>query len=228
MTNILIYMKKFIVVYGGKIMKTIVNNWYNISIGLAILFAALALFTNGDAHQFYLLASAAVLCLHFFEEFGYPGGFPLMGIRIMIGSDEPDSNKWDCNNLSSMFGNWSALVLIYILPLIFPEVRFLTATTIILSIAEVIMHLLLFNIKQKSIYNPGLGTGLLLGVIVAWYLFNGFDSSIYVLSDFVIGFIFFLIVFWFCYRSPWYWKLGRVKGYPLSKRSAYGLEMDKF
>ena len=183
---------------------------------------------NGDAQKFYLLASASVLCLHFFEEFGYPGGFPLMGVRIMLGSDEPDSTKWDCNNLSSMFGNWTALVLIYIVPLIFPEIRFLTAAAIILSIAEVIMHLILFNLKQKSIYNPGLVTGLLIGVIVAWYLLNGFDPSLYGWSDFLIGFIYFLIVFWFCYCSPWYWKLGRVEGYPLSKRSSYGFKMDKF
>lgn len=151
-----------------------------------------------------------------------------MGVRIMLGSDEPDSAKWDCNNLNSMFGNWTALVLLYLLPLIFPEVRFLTATAIILSIAEVIMHLILFNVKQKSIYNPGLVTGLLLGVIVVWYLFNGFGPSLYAWSDYLIGFIYFGIVFWFCYRSPWYWGLGRVKGYHLSKRSAYGLEMDKY
>lgn len=88
-----------------KIMKSIVNNWYNVSIALAILFAVVAFLNNGDAQKFYLLASASVLCLHFFEEFGYPGGFPLMGVRIMLGSDEPDSTKWDCNNLSSMFGN---------------------------------------------------------------------------------------------------------------------------
>ena len=98
------------------------------------------------------------------------------------------------------------------MPLIFPEIRFLTAAAIILSIAEVIMHLILFNLKQKSIYNPGLVTGLLIGVIVAWYLLNGFDPSLYGWSDFLIGFIYFLIVFWFCYRSPWYWKLGRVEG----------------
>ena len=71
-------MKKSFVRIWEKIMKTIVNNLYNLSIGLAILFAAVALLTYGNAHQFYLLVSAAVLCLHFFEEFGYPSGFPLM------------------------------------------------------------------------------------------------------------------------------------------------------
>lgn len=35
------------------IMKAIVNNWHTISIGLAIILAILAFFTNGDAHQFY-------------------------------------------------------------------------------------------------------------------------------------------------------------------------------
>uniref|UniRef100_UPI0025E6088A hypothetical protein n=1 Tax=uncultured Methanobrevibacter sp. TaxID=253161 RepID=UPI0025E6088A len=40
---------------------------------------------TGDAHQFYLLASASVLCLHFFEEFGYPGGF---GMSLMLAATE--------------------------------------------------------------------------------------------------------------------------------------------
>lgn len=66
-------------------MKTIVNNWHNISIGLAIIFAAFAFLNTGDAHQFYLLASASVLCLHFFEEFGYPGGF---GMSLMLAATE--------------------------------------------------------------------------------------------------------------------------------------------
>ena len=66
-------------------MKTIVNNWHNISIGLAIIFAAFAFLNTGDAHQFYLLASASVLCLHFFEEFGYPGGF---GMSLMLAATD--------------------------------------------------------------------------------------------------------------------------------------------
>lgn len=212
----------------SSIVKATVNNWHYVSVGLAVLFAVMALFIAADARQIYLLASASLLCLHFFEEFGYPGGFPLMGVRLLLGSDETDSTKWDCNNLNSMLGNWGALFLIYLIPLLIPQLEFLTIAAIILSIAEVIMHLFLFNVKQRSIYNPGMITGVFgLGVILIYYLFNGFDLSSHVWSDYVIGFIYFAIAFWLCFRSPMYWRIGRIEGYPLSKRAAYGFEMDK-
>ena len=107
-------------------MKKIVNNWYNISVYLAGLFALLAVLLPVGIVPKLLLLSSSILALHFFEEFGWPGGFPYMGVKILLGSDEKDSTKWDCNNLNCMFGNWLALVLIYMMPLLLPGVRFLT------------------------------------------------------------------------------------------------------
>lgn len=52
-----------------------------------------------------LLAANMVLLLHFFEEFGWPGGFPYMGMKVLMGSNEMDPSKWNVNNLSSMYGN---------------------------------------------------------------------------------------------------------------------------
>lgn len=204
-------------------MKTIVNKWYNVSIGLAVLFACVLLLGDWNARQVFLLASSVFLCLHFFEEFGFPGGFPHMAVRILLGKDEPDSTKWNCNNLNSMLSNWAALVLIYLMPLFLPNVRFLFISALILSVAEIVMHLLLFNIRQRTIYNPGLITGLFgIGTVVVIYLIRAFDPSLYVWYDYVLGFIYFLASFCFCYRSPMYWKIGGIEGYPLTERTAYG------
>ena len=104
-------------------MRKWINAWHYISVYLAGLTALIAVFVPVTAVQKCFLASIAILFLHFFEEFGYPGGFPLMGMKVMMGSDEMDSTKWDCNNLSSMFGNWGFLVLLYILPLLLPHMR---------------------------------------------------------------------------------------------------------
>lgn len=110
--------------------------------------------------------------------------------------------KWDVNNLNAMLSNWMALVLLYLLPL--------------------------FNIRLKQFYNPGLVTGLFgIGTVVIIYLFTAFDSSMYVWYDYVLGILYFFASFFFCYRSPMYWSIGRIKGYPLSDRSAYGLDMNK-
>lgn len=210
-------------------MKKIVNNWYYVSVGLALVFAIILLTGNWDARQSYLLASSVFLCLHFFEEFEFPGGFPFMGVKVLLGKAETDSTKWNCNNLNSMLSNWASLVLIYLLPLFIPGARFLTIGAIVLSIGEILMHLVLFNVKLKTFYNPGLITGLFgIGSVVIVYLVRSFDPSIYMWYDYLLGFIYFGVVFWLCFRSPMYWAIGRKEGYPLSDRTAYGLEAPRY
>lgn len=204
-------------------MKKIVNSWYIISVYLAGFVAVAAVFLTNDPLKRVLLASTVMLLLHFYEEFGVPGGFPLMGVRIMLRSDEPDKTKWDCNNLNCMFGNWLALFMMYLLPLILPGVRFLIVAAMFLSCAELVMHLILFNVKQKSLYNPGLITGVFgLAPIAAYYFVNIFDPADFVWYDYVLGVVYFAVVFWFCYRSPLYWSLGKKEGYTLTDQSAYG------
>lgn len=54
-------------------MKGIINNWHNISVYLAgAIFLIVAFFVSNEL-QMVLLLSAAMLFLHFFEEFGWPG-----------------------------------------------------------------------------------------------------------------------------------------------------------
>ena len=204
--------------------RKIINNWYNVSVLLALMSALVAIFVADDIVQRVLWASIAILFLHFFEEFGFPGGFPLMGVRILLGSHEMNSEKWDCNNLNSMFGNWSFLLLIYVLPLILSDVRFLTLAAMIFSILELIMHLVLFNVKQKTIYNPGAVTAIFgLAPIAIYYFAEVFDRNFFVWSDYVAAVAWSAVVFWFSFRSPLYWHLGRMRGYKLSRRTAYGI-----
>ncbi|MBR1645517.1 MAG: HXXEE domain-containing protein [Selenomonadaceae bacterium] len=141
-----------------------------------------------------------------------------------MGSREKDSTKWNCNNLSSMFGNRGFLVLIYLLPLILPDVRFLLLAAMIFSLLELLAHLIVFNVKQKSLYNPGLITGaFILAPISIYYFVNIFDKNFYVWSDYPAAMVWCVGVFWFSFRSPLYWGLGSLKGYKLSARSAYGV-----
>ncbi|MBQ7198982.1 MAG: hypothetical protein IJS29_06945 [Selenomonadaceae bacterium] len=85
--------------------KKFINNWYNISVGFAVVSALIAIFFVDDMTTKLLWGSIAILFLHFFEEFGFPGGFPLMGMKILMNSKEKDSTKWNCDNLNSLFGN---------------------------------------------------------------------------------------------------------------------------
>ena len=204
--------------------KKFINNWYNISVGLAVISAVIAIFGVDDITQKLLWGSIAILFLHFFEEFGFPGGFPLMGMKVLMNSKERDSSKWNCNNLNSMFGNWGFLFFLYILPLIFTDVRFLTLAAMMFLFAEFLMHVVLFNVKQKTIYNPGLITALFgLTPLGVYYFANVYEGSMYAWYDFIIAVAYFIAVFWFCFRSPLYWGLGSLKGYALTRRSAYGM-----
>ena len=205
-------------------MKRLINSWYNVSLGLAIVAALIAIFAVEDTVQKILFASIAILFLHFFEEFGFPGGFPWMGVKVLLGSKEMNSTKWNCNNLNSMFGNWSFLILVYALPLILPDVHFLLLAAMIFSILELIMHLVLFNVKQKTLYNPGLITGAFgLAPIAIYYFVNVFDKNFYVWSDYIFAIAWCVAVFWFTFRSPLYWWLGGLKGYKLTAQTAYGI-----
>ena len=204
-------------------MRKIVNVWHYVSVYLAGLTALIAIFMPVTAVQKCLLASITVMFLHFFEEFGYPGGFPLMGMKVLMGSDETDSTKWDCNNLSSMFGNWGFLVLIYLSPLFLPNVRFLTLSAMMFLFAEVFMHLILFPVKLRTFYNAGMITAVLgLGPIGCYYFLNVFESRLYVWYDYIIAVVWFVAVFMFSFRSKLYWDLGKKDGYALTAQSAYG------
>ena len=204
-------------------MKKFVNNWYNISVYLASATALFAILLPIGMVQKLLLTSVSILFLHFFEEFGWPGGFPYMGVKTLLGSDEIDPAQWNCNNLSSLFGNWTFLLLVYLLPIFIPGVRFLTIGVFIFNFAELLMHLLLFNIRLKTVYNAGMISAVFgLAPISLYYFFVIFQPADYLWWDYVLAAVYFIIIFWFCFRSPLYWNLGKKAGYEFTEQSAFG------
>lgn len=200
-----------------------INNWYNWSVFLAGASALVALFLVDDITAKLLWMSVSVLFLHFFEEFGFPGGFPWLGMKVLMNSNEMDSTKWDCNNLSSMFGNWGFLLLIYVLAIVLPDVQLLTLGAMMFSFAELLMHLVLFNVKMKTFYNPGFITAIFgLTPISCYYFAVVYDASMFAWWEYAVAIAWFIFVFWFCFRSPLYWSLGRKPGYELSEQTAFG------
>lgn len=207
-------------------MKKFINNWHIISVCLAVVTALLTVLGSWDFTQKIILALMVCLFLHFYEEFGFPGGFPYMGVKVLLGKNEPDPQKWGANNLNSIFGNWSFLVLAYVLPLALPNARILTLTAILGAFLECFMHLLLFNVRLKTLYNPGFVTAVFGMTPIAIYYFVHMAGQInYLWYEYALAFIWFVIVFVFCFRSPLYWKLGKKDGYPFTPRSAFGLEL---
>ena len=62
-----------------KLITNFINHWFDRSVYMAGIVALIAILVPLSITQKLLLASIAVLFLHFFEEFGSPGGFPYMG-----------------------------------------------------------------------------------------------------------------------------------------------------
>lgn len=206
-------------------MKTFINHWTVVSVYLAGAVALLAIFLPFSLVQKMLLASILVLLLHFFEEFYVPGGFPYMGVKVLLGKDERDPKKWNCNNLSSMYGNWGFLLLVYVLPLFVPNVKFLLLAPMLFNFAELLMHLLAFNIRLRKCYNPGMITGVFfLPPISIYYFASVFEASMYAWYDYVLAVVWFIFVFWLSFRSPIYWSLGKKEGYDFTHRAAFGEE----
>lgn len=209
-------------------MKKVINNWYIISVVLAILTVFIIIFGNWNFTQMIILGLIVCLFLHFYEEFGFPGGFPYMGVKVLLGKDELDQKKWNANNLNSIFGNWGFLLLVYFLPLFLPGVRFLTLAAIIFSFLELFMHLVLFNVRLKSFYNPGLITAVFGMTPLAIIYFIGISGSVhYYWYEYLFALLWCIAVFVFCFRSPLYWSLGKKDGYPFTLQSAFGFEKKK-
>lgn len=92
--------------------------------------------------------------------------------RVLQGSDIPD--RYPLNQFSAMLTNVLFSYVIYLLPILFPDVIWLGIAPMLMGMMQFLIHGLLTNIKMKSIYNPVLGAVVFLhipvGVIYIRYI----------------------------------------------------------
>lgn len=191
--------------------KGLLNNWHNISAFLAGLLAVVLTVGNWDARQRMLLGSAAIIFLHFFEEFGFPGGFAPMGMKVELRITDPDASHWPLNQLNTMAGNWLFAVLVYVLPLFLPDVKFLTLAAALFGFLEVLMHAFVFNIALKRVYNPGFATAVFGLLPISLRYFAGiWGQHLYSGADIALAVVWMVFNYWLGFRSPLYKKLGTM------------------
>lgn len=203
-------------------MKKIIKHWYYIAVYIGCLFGLLLYLGDWDLRLKTLLTGTMFIHLHFFEEFGYPGGFPWQGMHVEKGYTECKPEEWDLNLLSSFFGNeWFAL-LVYILPM-FLNIRFLTLAAVLFTFAELLMHLVVFNAALKTWYNPGLAS-VLIGLLPVSinYLYQTWGQHLYVWPDVVLALVWISFHYWVAFVSPIYKKLGAKKEYTFTMEEATG------
>lgn len=186
-----------------KILKIICRHWYNIGLAVAVAAAALSAFFWKDMSVLLRLntVSFIAILIHQFEEYGFPGGEPMIMNLALQGSDIPD--RYPLNQFSAMFTNVFFSYVIYLLPILFPNVICLGIAPMLMGLMQFIIHGVMTNIKMKSLYNPGLGAVVFLHIPVGVYYIhyitaNGLASGgtwaigiIYTIAatGFVLGFL---------------------------------------
>lgn len=166
-----------------KFLKTFCRHWYNIGLAVAVVAtAALAIFWKDMSVLLRLnIISFIAMLVHQFEEYGIPGGEPMIMNRALQGSDIPD--RYPLNQFSAMFTNVFFSYVIYLLPIIFPNVICLGIAPMLMGMMQFLIHGVITNIKMKSLYNPGFGAVVFLHIPVGVYYIhyitvNGLASGV--------------------------------------------------
>lgn len=188
-------------------MKKFIMRWYDYMPYVAGLYAILLGFLDWNFEQRVLLMGLIIIHLHFFEEFGLPGGFAWGGIKVEMGKPDQDVAKWPLNQLSSIFGNLWFAFSVYLLPLFFPGYHWLVLAAVIFAFAELLIHLVVFNIGLKSWYNAGLFTAVLgLTPVSLVYLVQVLPRGQYNWLDLLVAIAWIAFNYWVSFRSP-IWKV---------------------
>ncbi|MFN8048845.1 MAG: HXXEE domain-containing protein [Ancrocorticia sp.] len=149
-------------------MKFMLRHWYDISlwIAIAIFVSLIVLWGDISVMQRFAIANLGVIFLHFFEEFGFPGGFGKLANTLLF-DDSPAIERYPLNQLSVWVGNWGFAVMFYLPPIFFPNVIWLGLMPMLFGmVGQLFSHAVLNNMMLKKAglrygYNSGLATALL-------------------------------------------------------------------
>ena len=143
-------------------------HWFDLGLVLALVTGVVLFLVQLNPLSSLLWVSLISLFLHQSEEYRYPGYFPGMMNTVMFSSKQPDRYPLNTNTafIINVFVGWSSYLLAAILG---EKAIWLGIATILVSVGNFIAHTFLFNIKGKTIYNPGMFTAIILFLPIAVY-----------------------------------------------------------
>ena len=166
-------------------MRWYLRHWYDVGLGVCIIALACGVLADLNTLQQILLLSFAVLLLHEFEEYGWPGGGATFMNEVMRPSDVPD--RYPLNQLNSMVVNVLAGYPFYLLPVLFPHTIWLGLAPILFGYLEVLLHCGGGFLRAKVPYNPGLVTVVPWLVLSTWYIVEINRQDLITASDWWIA-----------------------------------------
>lgn len=211
-------------------MEYIVRHWYEFAVYIAAIVAMVLGIGTWNTLYSILLLSLILIHLHFFEEFGLPGGFIWVGLKVEPRPYSSDVSKWAVNQASCFWGNeWSA-IMGYLLPLLIPQWHWAVLAALIFAYVELLMHLVVFNIGIHSWYNPGLFTAICLSIISTWYLWQVIPSSMFTWWDLILAILWCAFNYWMAFESPIAKKFTANKKYTFTREDVMKSKryLDKF
>ncbi|MFN8442538.1 MAG: HXXEE domain-containing protein [Caldilineaceae bacterium] len=157
-------------------MNTLRQHWFDIGFILALIVGIYLLIGSLTPLSWLLWVSLLSLFLHQFEEYRYPGYFPGMMNVVMFGSKQPD--RYPLNANTALIVNVVVGWLFYLLAAVFSErLLWLAIATLLVSAGNFIAHTFLFNIRGRTLYNPGMLTAIFLFVPIVvrffWLVLQG-------------------------------------------------------
>lgn len=173
------------------------NHWFDIASFLLVILVVVLYITKPSGMTLLLWLSLGSLFLHQFEEWRYPGYFPGMVNRAMFKSDMPDRYPLNANSgmLVNVVLGWGGYLLA---ALFWKQAIWLAIATILVSVGNIFAHTIVFNIRGKTLYNPGLITSWIFFVPIVYFFFDMMISQkIASPLDWLIGIILGIVLNYF-------------------------------
>ncbi|MCD8299640.1 MAG: HXXEE domain-containing protein [Clostridiales bacterium] len=152
------------------------RNWYYIGgvifIGLSFVMGLWGA-RNMSMIRILLIFSWMGMLVHQFEEYAFPGGFPLISNMAGIGETE-HPERYPLNARQCFVSNVIFCYLSYIIPIFFPNLIWMGACQVFAGLWQILGHGIAMNIRLKKKYNPGLAATVFLqtpvAIIYIWYV----------------------------------------------------------
>lgn len=162
------------------------RHWFDVGgvAGIVLLAWGLISRPSMTAVTLVLWVSLLTLLAHQVEEWRWPGWFPGMLNVVLFRSSDP--YRFPLNIRSGLAVNAGVGWLGYLLAALLAErALWLALATILVSVGNCVLHLVVIPIRGRMPYNPGMATSLLLFlpvviwfVIVAWPMMSAVDLII--------------------------------------------------
>ena len=205
------------------------KNWYYIG---GVLFVALTYLVGFWGNSFnplskILTLSFMALLVHQFEEYALPGGFPAI-FNIVVLGEKKVPERYPLNANQCLVTNVFLAYPFYLLPVFLPNLIWLGLAQMLFGMLQLIVHGIVFNIRLKSLYNPGLASVVFLhwpiGIYYIWYVTTNHLAST---GDFVIGFTVTIIAAIVTIALPLRLMASKESKYPFSETAMFGFAKEK-